>query len=188
MTIIRVLIILVCVFWASVSQSASFSADWDDEFQDATDVFLPPGTDWLLLKAQCYQESRLDPFAQSPVGASGLCQFMPGTWAQVSEALDLEPGDIWLPEASIQAAAYYMGQLHRTWSAPRPAMDRYMLAAASYNAGAGHLIKAQRICDGHNRYRLIVPCLPDVTGRHAEETTGYVENIIRRWYPMLLFD
>lgn len=183
--------ITACVLWAScwfsVSSSADFIDQWDDDFQDATEIFLPPGTDWLLLKAQCYQESRLDPFAVSPVGASGLCQFMPGTWREAESAIGVTPDDVWIPEASIRAAAWYMGRLHRTWSAPRPDMDRWMLAAASYNAGAGHLIKAQRACGGPNRYREIVACLPQITGHHSKETKGYVRLIVTRWYPALLF-
>ena len=62
-----------------------------------------------------------------------------------------------------------------------------MLAAASYNAGAGHLIKAQRLCDGRNLYREIIPCLPQVTGRHSAETIDYVQKIIGRWWPQMLF-
>ena len=81
-----------------------------------------------------------------------------------------------------------MGQLHRTWKAPRPAMDRMMISMASYNAGAGHLIRAQRICGGGNLYAQIIPCLPQVTGRHSKETIDYVENIIGRWYPRMLLE
>jgi len=186
--IYRVLCILAFVFLPSVSQSASFSDKYDKYFSDYAAVFLPAGTDPLLLKAQCIQESRLNPLAESPVGAQGLCQFMPSTWRQVSAALDLKPGDVWLPEASIRAQAWYMGRLYRTWSAPRPNMDRYMLSAASYNAGAGNLIKAQRLCDGPTRYRRIIQCLPEVTGNNAHETIGYVHSIVTRWYPALLFD
>lgn len=66
-------------------------------------------------------------------------------------------------------------------------MDRMMISMASYNAGAGHLIKAQRICGGGNLYKQIIPCLPQVTGRHSKETIDYVEQIIGKWYPRMLF-
>lgn len=179
--------ILLCASLATPSWSASpFPDTWDAEFREVTGLFLPPGTDYRLLKAQCWQESRLNPLAVSPVGAFGLCQFMPGTAREVAPAIGASYESFWLPETSIRAAGYYMGRLHRTWSAPRPALDRYMIAAASYNAGAGHLIKAQRICGGGNLYRQIVPCLPQVTGRHSAETIGYVENIIGRWWPRML--
>lgn len=161
--------------------------EFDDDFKDAVTAFLPIGTDWRLLKAQCYQESRLDRFARSPVGAMGLCQFMPGTWKEAQRNIP-DLNSPWLPESSILAAGWYMGKLHRTWSAERPAMDRYMLAAASYNAGAGHLIKAQRLCGGLNLYGDISPCLIQVTGHHSKETLGYVKNIIGRWWPAMLLE
>lgn len=61
-----------------------------------------------------------------------------------------------------------------------------MISAASYNAGAGHLIKAQRLCGGGNLYRQIIPCLPQVTGKHSAETIDYVDKIIGRWWPAML--
>ena len=184
---LRALFIILAVCWPSVSLSASlFPDDYDKEFKSAM-VFLPVGTDWRLLKAQCYQESRLDPFARSPVGAMGLCQFMPGTWKEAQRAIP-GIGSAWLPEASIRAAGWYMGRLHRIWSAKREPMDRYMLAAASYNAGAGHLIKAQRLCGGAAEYAAISPCLVIVTGHHSKETLGYVRNIVGRWWPAMLFE
>lgn len=122
------------------------------------------------------------------MGAFGLCQFMPGTARDVGVAINVSPEKFWLPEVSIRAAGYYMGRLHRTWSAPRPLMDRHLLAMASYNAGAGHLIKAQSICGGGNLYRQIIPCLPQVTGQHSKETISYVEQIIGQWWPAMLLN
>lgn len=184
--VLRSLFITVCVLSASASWSASLFPDkYDKHFKEAT-IFLPPGTDWRLLKAQCYQESRLQPRAVSPVGAMGLCQFMPGTWKEAKKAINVK--NVWNPEQSIIAAAWYMGKLNKTWSAPRPAIDRWMLAAASYNAGSGHLIKAQRLCGGPNAYADIIKCLPRVTGHHSKETIGYVKNIMTRWWPQMILD
>ena len=131
-----------------------------------------PFVDWRLLKAQCYQESLLDPLAVSPVGAQGICQFMPATWAD----MPIE-GSPFTPRLNIHAAAYYMGRLRTGWSSPRPEFDRHSLAMASYNAGFGNLLKAQRLCTGAILYAEIIDCLPDVTGRHSNETITYVERI-----------
>lgn len=180
-------IFLTALLLFSSWPASSFLDQWDGDFKKYTSVYLPAVTDWRLLKAQCYQESRLDRFAVSPAGARGLCQFMPGTWSDVSRPLGLNPDDIWLARTSIRAAAYYMGRLHRTWSAERPFMDRHMLAMASYNAGAGHLIKAQKLCNNRALYREIIPCLPQVTGRHSAETIDYVEKIIGQWWPRMMF-
>jgi hypothetical protein len=77
-----------------------------------------------LLSAQIYAESNFNPFAQSPAGAQGIAQFMPGT----AESLGLEnPFD---PDAAIDAQAHLMRDLlRRLGSVP--------LALAAYNAGAG---------------------------------------------------
>jgi hypothetical protein len=77
-----------------------------------------------LLSAQIYAESNFNPFAQSPAGAQGIAQFMPGT----AQALGLQnPFDA---EAAIDAQAHLMRDLLRRFgSVP--------LALAAYNAGAG---------------------------------------------------
>lgn len=179
--------ITLLVFWVCVSSSVwSFRSDWDAEFKSVTDAYLPIGTDWRLLKAQCYQESRLDPLAESPVGAYGLCQFMPATAREVSSKLNTSPESFWLPEVSIRAAGFYMRKLILSWKSPRPPLDRHKLALGSYNAGIGHLLKAQRLCDNARLYDDIIACLPQVTGRHSKETIGYTKNIVDRWYPILL--
>lgn len=137
-----------------------------------------PATDSDLLKAQCWQESRFVERAVSPVGAAGVCQFMPRTWRDATEALGLSSAtSVFHPEYNIQAAAYYMGVQYRIWKSPRPAEDRHNLALASYNAGAGNLISAQKKCGGSSQYRFIAPCLYMVTGDNSRETLGYVVNI-----------
>lgn len=104
---------------------------------------------------------------------------MPATWAQVTRELGwsgISPRDA---KYAVQAGAYYMAKLKRAWKSPRPDMDRHQLAQASYNAGMGHLVSAQRLCGGRALYREIIICLPQVTGRHAVETRTYVERIAR---------
>tara|TARA_R110000744_G_scaffold147612_7_gene260593 strand:+ start:5866 stop:6384 length:519 start_codon:yes stop_codon:yes gene_type:complete len=162
------------------------SGKYDKHFKDAA-LFLPAGTDWRLLKAQCYQESRLNPTAVSPVGAYGLCQFMPNTAKEMKRKYP-KLVNFWLPETSINAAARYMWQMNNFWSSPRPTVDRYMLAMASYNAGAGNIHSAQKACEMKSSYSDIIECLPVITGRHSVETITYVKNIYGKWYVYLLFD
>ncbi len=69
-----------------------------------------------------WKESRFDPNAQSPVGAEGIAQFMPGT-AKMRGLAD--PFDI---EQAIPASATYLGELKRGFG-------NLGLAAAAYNAG-----------------------------------------------------
>lgn len=138
-----------------------------------------PGHDWRLLKAQLMAESNLDPNAVSPVGAIGIAQFMPATWKEVSAELNFPvtatPQDV---EYAIPAAAHYMKKLLKGWTAPRPEMDRYCLAMASYNAGMGNLYKAQKKANGANGFAKILAALDQVTGRHAAETRAYIPRIL----------
>lgn len=170
---------------SACSSAWPFPDKYDTDIQQAAKRYLP-GYDWQLWKAQLYQESRLDPAAVSPVGAAGLAQFMPATWAETTRYLGMGQISPHLAKQSIIAGAYYQGKQVRIWKAPRPAEDRYSLGAASYNAGAGHIIKAQRACGGANGYAAIIKCLPQITGRHATETTTYVQRIWRYWSQMML--
>jgi hypothetical protein len=78
-----------------------------------------------LLAAQLYAESGFNPFAESPAGARGIAQFMPGTAREygLTDPLD--------PVASIDAQAHLMSDLLRRFG------GRVALALAAYNAGAG---------------------------------------------------
>lgn len=149
--------------------SSRYKQDYDTLIKPASERFLPQ-YNWLHLKAQCYQESLLVPTARSGAGAMGLCQFMPGTWKEVSERLNLNasPYD---PKANTIAAAYYMGTLDKQWSSPRPALERLTLARASYNAGLGNLLKAQKKCNGALLWREIEGCL------NYPETSTYIRKI-----------
>jgi hypothetical protein len=77
-----------------------------------------------LLAAQIYAESNFNPFAQSPAGAQGIAQFMPGT----AEAMGLE--DPFDAHQAIDAQAHLMRDLLRRFAS-------VPLALAAYNAGPG---------------------------------------------------
>ncbi|WP_083808685.1 transglycosylase SLT domain-containing protein [Pseudodesulfovibrio aespoeensis] len=136
---------------------------------------------WEWFKAQLYQESLLSPDAVSPVGARGLAQFMPATWAEVCSQLGTGLVSPHVAEHSVNAGAYYMARLWLGWSSPRPEADRWDLARASYNAGFGNMLKAQKKSGGAILYTDIIAALPSVTGHHAKETQTYVERI-HHWH------
>jgi len=180
------LVLLSLLLVLSVNAGSLIPSEYDKYFKESA-LLLPLGTDWRLLKSQCYQESRLVPTAVSPVGAFGLCQFMPSTAKYMKKRYG-SLSNFWLPETSIRASALYMNQLNKYWSSDRPIMDRYMLALASYNAGAGNVSKAQKKCSNNILYAEIIKCLPQVTGRYSKETIQYVQLIIRKHYVALLFN
>ena len=88
------------------------------------------------------------------------------------------------PQASVKCAAWYDARLRRIWTSERPEFQRLQLVLASYNAGGGHIIKAQQRCDGAPAWEQIAPCLPQITGHHARETQDYVRLIQQHYQSM----
>ena len=180
-----VLLLAILLLAAPAGAQGIYPTRFDGHIQRAASRWWPPGLDWVWWRAQLWQESRLRPEAVSPVGARGLAQFMPGTWADVVRALRLPPGASPHHDIAIEAGAYYMAQLMRGWTTERPQDRRLELAQASYNAGMGHITRAQRVCGGARDWADIAPCLPQVTGRHARETIDYVRLIAEHRARML---
>lgn len=107
--------------------------------------------DWRLLAAQCYQESTFDPRAVSFAGAKGLMQIMPGT----ADHLGVPRSKLYEPEANIQAAVKYIGQLQNTFRDVRDQYERTNFVLAAYNGGTHHIRDAMALAkrDGHNPHR-----------------------------------
>jgi soluble lytic murein transglycosylase-like protein len=139
---------------------------------------------WLM--SQVVQESRANANAVSPVGAIGIAQFMPRTakWVEkrVKKLYPVLFKDGFNPhnvEQSIVAQVWYMNYLYSKWHAERTDADRLMLAMASYNAGLGSIIKAQKVANGARNWFVIKKSLKMVTGgANSRETKGYVQNIL----------
>lgn len=96
--------------------------------------------DWELLAAMAYKESRFDSTVTSGKGAQGIMQIMPRT----GERLGLLPGDPM--EDHIAAATRYLNKLDTFWVRAIPDREqRLRFVLASYNAGPGHVVDAQRL-------------------------------------------
>ena len=156
------------------------NVEYDDLIFQAAKQYLPD-YDWRLYKAQLWQESKLNPYATSPAGAKGIAQFMPATWEEWSKRSGYADYDITHPEASIFTGACYMAWLIGQWKSPRPDIDRYLLAAASYNAGLGNILKAQKRMAGALGYAAIMRGLDQVTGDASNETITYGRRILQWW-------
>lgn len=98
------------------------------------------GWDWRLLAAVVYQESRFEPGNESWAGAKGLMQLMPET-AERFGATDVED-----PKQSLQAGVGYLKYLDNYWMKTISDQgERLKFVLASYNAGLGHILDAQKL-------------------------------------------
>lgn len=162
-----------------------------DEYEDAVNVLwkhnkqITEKIDILsFLIAQAVQESRFDSKAVSPAGAVGIAQFMSPTAKQVGEelksklALFKDGFDRENPIQSIWAQVYYMNKLFKTWDLGREDIERLKLALASYNAGTGNILKAQKASGNKKFWEEIKLSLSSITGKNSKETIGYVDNIM----------
>ena len=113
----------------------------------------------LEMKYLVVVESALNPLAKSPVGATGLWQFMYQTGRQyglkVSSYVD-ERGDVL---KSTEAACKYLKKLYEIF-------DDWDLALAAYNSGPGNVTKAIRRSGSKNYWNL--------RGFLPRETASYV--------------
>lgn len=130
----------------------------------------------LELKYLPIVESALNPNAVSPVGATGLWQFMlptaRGLGMEINSLVD-ERRD---PICSSRMAARYLKQLHDIY-------NDWSLAIAAYNCGPGNVNKALRRAgeDKKKDFWEIYPYLP-------VETRGYVPCFIAANYAMNYYD
>ncbi len=97
-------------------------------------------TDFLLMAAQGYQESRLNQDAKSPMGAIGVMQVMPPTGEEMNV------GDIHKMENNIHAGVKYMRRVmdanfKETDISP---LNKGLLTFAAYNAGPGRVRALRR--------------------------------------------
>lgn len=173
-----VLLAYACLLRPSCAADLFFTDRYDDDIRAAVRHYWAGAPDWTWWKAQLYQESRLDPDAVSVVGARGLAQFMPATWADVTHQLGWSGVSPHVAHYAIEAGAYYMMQLRQIWRADRSLLERHRLAQASYNAGAAHILAAQKSCDDARLWADIAPCLGMITGSdNARQTMVYVDRI-----------
>lgn len=163
------------MFEQSVDALRFITEDHDPEIRAAVQAYFPDDYPWQLFRAQLYAESGMDPKARSPSGALGLAQFMPETWKEWSRPHE-SPTD---PGAAIDAGARYMRWLINEWHWRRPALDRWCLAMASYNAGLGYIVDAQITSGGMKLYAPIMDRLHEVASEEkADQAFEYAPKIV----------
>ena len=95
--------------------------------------------DWRLIAALIYQESKFEPTAESWAGAYGLMQFMP----EVGPSYGVFPDSP--PKVQIRGGVRKLSHNVLDWGSIPDSIQRLKFAIASYNAGRGHILDAQRL-------------------------------------------
>lgn len=137
--------------------------------------------------AQIHQESRWRADAESPVGAQGMTQFMPGTTRWIAGAFPHELGDAdpYNPNWAMRALVRYDLYLHkRVWGETR--FDLMHAALRSYNGGLGHWQReATKVAPSVDRASIDAAC---GTARrnisHCRENLGYPKSILIDLQPL----
>jgi membrane-bound lytic murein transglycosylase D len=122
----------------------------------------------LEIKYLAIVESALNPKAVSPVGATGLWQFMYQTGKQYNLNIDSYVDERSDPLKASEAAAQYMANMYRIFG-------DWDLVLASYNSGPGNVAKAIRRSGGQQNFWNIRKNLP-------KETQGYVPAFLATMY------
>jgi soluble lytic murein transglycosylase-like protein len=161
---------------------------FDETFRKYSKRFFGPGFDWKYFKAQGLAESNLRPDARSYVGARGVMQIMPGTYAELRKK-NRSLGKLEDPESNIAAGIMYDRRLWESWDSISADHERRRFMFASYNAGAGNIRRASRAAQqarlNHHQWSSIAQIAPTVTRWRHRETIGYVHKI-ETFYDLLI--
>ena len=153
---------------------------YDDTFRKYTKRYFGIGYDWRIFKAQAMAESEMNPNAVSWVGARGLMQLMPSTYKAIQSRAS-SFGAIDDPEWNIAAGIAHNRGLWRRWERDSIQTDRRKFMFASYNAGEGTILNAQRACVARSldrrAWRSVETVAPHVPRWRYRETLGYVRKI-----------
>ncbi len=178
---VLIVVLLLIPYHAHAFERYNRVVKFDRYFSKYSKRFFGPGFDWTYFKAQAIAESRLKEKAKSRVGAVGVMQIMPKTFEEIRRKNPSIKGTREQPRWNIAAGIYYDRTLWKAWKGKRPLQDRINFMFASFNAGKGNIIKAQRVAKkrglNRNLWGSIEQTLPRVTGRHSKETIGYIEKI-----------
>jgi len=160
-------------------QDPHWTTRYDHDFRKYTKHYFGPNVDWRWFKAQGIVESGLDPEAKSAVGAKGVMQILPTTYAEIKRS-NPHLSRIDDPRWNIAAAIYYDRQMYRKWQEGLPIGERLKLAFASYNAGLGSILKAY---DRAQSRAGEVRVWKQVAGFAPGQTRSYVRRIAQLMQP-----
>lgn len=148
------------------------SADLDYPTPD-----LQPKDGFTLDKALVYamvrQESRFNPQAVSPVGATGLMQVMPAAAAAAAgdDKLRTDHSALFDPAFNLR-----VGQDYFTWLLEKGVGHDLVRAVAAYNSGPTTVARTAQMLGADVDSLLLMECLP------AQETRTYVQRVLAGYW------
>lgn len=179
--ILAVVLVLAAAVPAHAQRVVDNQDRYDDVFRKYSKRFFGPGFDWRYFKAQGLAESGLDPKARSPVGARGVMQLMPGTYAIIKKARSEQFGGIEDPEWNIAAGILYNRDLWHIWADNPDDTERLRFMFGSYNAGPGTIKRATRVAKTRQlddrTWKSVETVAPSVQRWRYTETLPYVRKI-----------
>ena len=167
-------------FSTAASASPKVTERYDNAFRKSSRRFFGAGFDGRVFKAQAMAEGVLAPTATSRVGARGVMQLLPSTYASVRSS-NPELGAIDDPDCNIAAGIFHDRQLWNGWASASDERHRDRFTFGSYNAGLMTLVRAQRIARDRLLDERIWPSIeavaPAVPRWRYSETFNYLSRI-----------
>ena len=178
--VVAALVVTLAIPQVAPAQGKRDVDRYDQTFRKYSKRYFGVGFDWRVFKAQAMAESQMNPNARSWVGARGLMQLMPSTFKDIqSNASGF--GSIDDPEWNIAAGILHDRDMWRRWARDSIDSDRREFMFASYNAGEGTIMNAQRACVARSldrrAWRSVETVAPEVPRWRYRETLGYVRKI-----------
>ncbi len=174
----RIVLLLLTTFVlsnanANIFKKSVHSHHWTDKydrhFKKYTKRYFGPFFDWHWFKAQAIAESGLNDKAKSHMGAVGLMQILPSTFHDINKR-NPHFDEVNTPRWNIAAGIYYDRTLYRKFN-NSSTQDKLYKTFASYNAGYGRMLKAEkRVNTKTKHWKKVKLYLP-------KETRSYVHRI-----------
>ena len=143
---------------------------FDEYFKEATQKY---GWDWRLLASVAYQESKFNPDVVGFGGSYGMMQFMP----EVGPAYGVYPDSP--PKVQITGGMNKLYKDFQNWKSIPDETQRVKFALASYNAGQGHILDAQRLAKKHGLNHLMWDENVEVMLLNLSKQEYYRDEVVR---------
>ncbi|PWH86352.1 lytic transglycosylase F [Brumimicrobium oceani] len=137
---------------------------YDDIIKDVSAKY---GWDWRLIAALIYQESKFKLGQESWAGAYGLMQFMPTTGPSFNVFPDSPPA------VQIDGGIRKIIKDYKEWESIPDTVQRIKFAMATYNAGLGHVLDAQRLASKYGKDPLVWDDNVEVYIKHLSNPKYY---------------